>query len=95
MSISKDEIKKVANLAKLYVDDSNLDKLSADMEQVIAFADALAGVDTQGIDPTNNVMPVQNVFREDVVRPSMPREKLLQNAPSQENGCYSVPKVVE
>ena len=55
----------------------------------------LSEIDTQSIAPTNHAMKVQNVFREDIIKPSYDRDDILKNAPSQEGGCYLVPKVVE
>jgi len=95
MKITTDEVKYVANLAKLYVDEAEAEKLTSEMESIINFADMLEEIDTESIAPTNHAMKVQNVFREDVVKPSYNREEVLKNAPSQEGGCYLVPKVVE
>ena len=95
MKITTDEVKYVANLAKLYVDEAEAEKLTGEMESIINFADMLEEIDTNSIAPTNHAMKVQNVFREDIVKPSYDRKDILDNAPSQEGGCYSVPKVVE
>ena len=95
MKITTDEVKYVAKLAKLYVDETEAEKLAGEMESIITFADMLSEIDTESIAPTNHAMKVQNVFREDIVTPSYNREDILKNAPSQEGGCYLVPKVVE
>ena len=95
MKITTDEVKYVANLAKLYVDEAEAEKLTGEMESIINFADMLSEIDTESVAPTNHAMKVQNVFREDVVKDSYSQEAILKNAPSQEGGCYLVPKVVE
>ncbi len=95
MKITTDEVKYVANLAKLYVDEAEAEKLTGEMESIINFADMLAEIDTNSVAPTNHAMKVQNVFREDIVESSYSQEDILKNAPSQEGGCYLVPKVVE
>ena len=95
MKITSDEVKYVANLAKLYVDEAEAEKLTGEMESIINFANMLSEIDTESIAPTNHAMKVQNVFREDVVKKSYSQEDILKNAPSQEGGCYLVPKVVE
>lgn len=95
MKITTDEVKYVANLAKLYVDEVEAEKLTTEMESIINFADMLSEIDTESIAPTNHAMKVQNVFREDIVEESYSQEDILKNAPSQEGGCYLVPKVVE
>ena len=95
MKITTDEVKYVANLAKLYVDEVEAEKLTGEMESIINFADMLSEIDTDNVSPTNHAMKVQNVFREDTVNESYSQEDILKNAPSQEGGCYLVPKVVE
>ena len=95
MKITAEEVKYVANLAKLYVDEEETGKLTSEMESIINFANMLSEIDTQCIAPTNHAMKVQNVFREDIIEKSYSQEDILKNAPSQEGGCYLVPKVVE
>jgi aspartyl-tRNA(Asn)/glutamyl-tRNA(Gln) amidotransferase subunit C len=65
------------------------------MGSIISYVDKLNELDTSGIHPTAHVMPINNVFREDEACCSYDREKVLANAPSQEDGCFKVPKVVE
>ena len=62
---------------------------------MIAFADALAQVDTEGVAITSHVVPLENVFRAGGPRPSTSREKLLQNAPEAQDGYLFVPSAVE
>lgn len=95
MKITKDDVMYVANLARLNVSDEEADKLTTEMESIIAFADMLGEVDTEGIEPTNHAMKVSNVFREDIVTESYDRDELLANAPDKQAGCFCVPKVVE
>lgn len=95
MKITTDDVLYVAKLARLNVTEDEAVKLAGEMESIITFADMLSETDTSSVAPTNHAMEVQNVFREDVVTGSYDREKILKNAPSQESGCYLVPKVVE
>jgi len=95
MKISKEDVKYVANLARLNVSEQEADKLAVEMESIITFADMLSEIDTTNIEPTNHAIKIENVFREDVVTGSFDRDLLLQNAPSKEAGCFCVPKVVE
>lgn len=93
MSISKEEILHVAQLARLQLTDAEMDGLN--MEKVITFADQLSELDMAGTEPTNHVSDVYNVLREDTVKPSFDRDDILKNAPSKARGCFLVPKVVE
>ena len=95
MKITKEQVKYVANLARLNVSEAEVDELCTQMADIIAFADALGEVDTEKIEPTNHAIKVENVLREDVVRPSYERDEIIKNAPMKQAGCYSVPKVVE
>lgn len=95
MKITKENVKYVANLARLKITDEQQEKFINEMESIINFADMLAEVNTDDVEPTFHAIELQNVLREDVVTSKYNRDKLLQNAPSQYNGCFEVPKVVE
>mgnify|MGYP003291155462 CR=1 FL=1 len=95
MKITEKEVEYVAKLARLYVSDEEKAKLTKDMSAIIEFADTLSKIDTDGVAPAAHAIPVQNVFREDVVKDSYKRDDILKNAPEKEAGCFSVPKVVE
>jgi len=95
MNITKKQVEHVAKLARLTLSDDESERLTGEMESIIDFANKLNELDTEGVIPTAHSIPIQNVFREDVVLPSYDREKLLSNAPSSEDGCFKVPKIVE
>lgn len=95
MKITKETIEHVANLARLNLTDKEKEKLTSEMANIISYVDKLNELDTSNVPPTSHVKPICNVFREDAVKKSYDREKILANAPSQENGCFKVPKVVE
>ena len=65
------------------------------LHDFLEYVDRLQQVDTEKVMPTAHVLPVQNVFREDVVKPSLDRELALSNAPQQEDGYFRVPKILE
>ncbi|MBC7764866.1 MAG: Asp-tRNA(Asn)/Glu-tRNA(Gln) amidotransferase subunit GatC [Hyphomonadaceae bacterium] len=95
MKITEAQVEHVAKLARLHLTAQEKQRLTAEMVNIIAFADKLNELDTSGVEATAHAIPIHNVFREDVVYPSYDREKLLVNAPSSEEGCILVPKVVE
>ena len=95
MKITKEQVEHVAKLARLNLTEAEKEHFTKDMEAIIEFADQINALDINDVKPTDHVIPINNVFREDVVKPSMDRDQLLKNAPSQENGCFSVPKIVE
>jgi aspartyl-tRNA(Asn)/glutamyl-tRNA(Gln) amidotransferase subunit C len=95
VKITREQVEHVAHLARLNLTEEEKTQMTIDMEAIIEFADQINRLEIENIEPTAHILPINNVFREDIARPSMDREKLLQNAPNQENGCFSVPKVVE
>ena len=95
MSISRDDVLHIANLSKLYIEEEKLEKYTKDLSNVVDLANSLEKVDVEGVNPTNHILDIKNVFREDEVVPSFNREDVLKNAPQSQGGCVSVPKVVE
>jgi len=93
--VTKEAIEHIANLARLNISEVEKEKLTLEMENIISYMDKLNELDTTDVKPMEHVIPMQNIFREDVVTGSFEREKLMKNAPSYENGCYKVPRVVE
>jgi len=95
MKITKEQVEHVAHLARLSLTEEEKISMTKDMEMILAFADQINEFKVEDVNATAHVIPINNVFREDNMKPSMDRDKLLANAPSIENGCISVPKVVE
>ena len=95
MSISRDDVLHIANLSKLYIEEEKLEKYTKDLSNVVDLANSLEKVNVEGVNPTNHILDIKNVFREDEVVPSFNREDVLKNAPQAQGGCVSVPKVVE
>ncbi len=95
MSVSKDEVRYIAKLSKLNVEDEKLDKMTSDLSSIVEFANNLSTIDIDGVRPTAHILDIKNVFRKDEVSDSYDREEILKNAPESQAGCISVPKVVE
>ena len=95
MKITKDQVEHVAHLARLSLTEEEKIEMTKDMEMILEFADQINEFTFEDVNATAHVIPINNVFREDKVSPSMERDVLLANAPSTEKGCYTVPKVVE
>lgn len=89
--VSREEIMKLAILSKLFVADDEIDKLTKDMAEIISFADTINNASDEGTD-FDNINNLSNVLREDTVIPSLEREKILQNAPDSDEGCFLVKK---
>ena len=89
------DVDNVADLSKLTLSPEEKKTMKQELSAIIAFADQLSALDTEGVEPTAHVLPMKNVFREDVVVPSFDRDSLLQNTPTAQDGYIYVPKVVE
>lgn len=90
MHLSLEEVDHVAALARLGLTDEERDRLRAQLSTILGHISALNQLDTEAISPTAQVVALTNVMREDEVRPSLPREALLANAPRQREGFFEV-----
>lgn len=95
MSISMQDVEHVAKLARLELTAEEKEVFNGQLNAILKYAEKLNELDTDGIEPTSHVLPVMNVMREDEVRPSLPIEKVLLNAPDEEDGQIKVPAVLE
>lgn len=95
MSITQDEARKVAHLARIAVDPSALPALAEELSAVLAFMEQLNEVDVEGVEPMTSVTPMRLKRREDVVTDGAMPDKILKNAPDAREGFFAVPKVVE
>jgi aspartyl-tRNA(Asn)/glutamyl-tRNA(Gln) amidotransferase subunit C len=95
MKISRAEVEHVARLARLALPEEELTTLTGQMNRILDYVDTLNTLDTDGIVPTAHAVPMENAFRDDVVRASIGLDKALQNAPEADNGCFQVPKIIE
>jgi len=93
--ISRDDIRHVALLSRLELDDEYLEKMTSQLNAILGYIAKLEELDTSGVEPMSHPGALQNVFREDEPGPSLDREDALSNAPSQLDGFYKVPKVIE
>ena len=94
MAISRNEVRKVSLLGRLLLSEEELDKMTAEMGGILEYMDLLGEVDTEGIDPMAHALEVSDFFRADEVRPSLPRQEALANAPNHDDECYLVPAVL-
>ena len=95
MEISKQEVEHVAKLARLDITESEKDAFSRQLSAILTYIEQLKSIDTTGVEPTATVLEQTNVFREDTVRPSLPVEHALANAPNAQDGYFQVPKILE
>ncbi|MEB4592209.1 Asp-tRNA(Asn)/Glu-tRNA(Gln) amidotransferase subunit GatC [Candidatus Thiothrix sp. Deng01] len=95
MSISAEEVKKVAHLARLAVPDEQLEGYVRNLSNILKLVGQLQAVDTAGVEPMAHPLDMAQRLREDVVTENNHREQYQAVAPEVENGLYLVPKVIE
>lgn len=93
--ISEEQVRHVANLARLAITDEEVETFTAQLDSIIQFAEQLNELDTTGVKPTSHVLDMKNVLREDKSEPGLPREEVLKNAPDHEDGQIRVPAIIE
>ena len=95
MTITRAEVANVARLARLGLSDAEMDQLVSELDHILDAMQALRALDTSAIPPTAQVIPLRNVMREDVPRPSWPVEDILRNAPAARDQQFLVPPVLD
>ena len=95
MSAGKFDVKYTAHLARLSLSPDEEQKLGAQLGNIIVYIEKLGQLDVSAVEPTAHAVPMVNVTRADEVRPSLPHDEAMRNAPKQANGLFIVPKIVE
>jgi len=93
--ISIDQVKHVANLARLAVTEEEAQLFTKQLDDIITFAETLNELDTEEVKPTFHVLDMKNVMREDKAKPGLPVEEVLKNAPDSKDGYFRVPSIIE
>ncbi|MDY4191519.1 MAG: Asp-tRNA(Asn)/Glu-tRNA(Gln) amidotransferase subunit GatC [Oscillospiraceae bacterium] len=88
--VTREEIQKIALLSKLLIPEEELDGLTADMQDIIAFADTIRAAEDLADPDFDSISGACNAFREDEVLPSRPPEEILQNVGGGEDSCFPV-----
>jgi len=94
MAITRQDVEKVALLARLQLSEAELATMSEQLAEIVGYVDHLAQVNTDGVEPMAHAIERLNVFREDAVAVSLPREEALSNAPHHDSRGYLVPAVL-
>ncbi len=94
MKITKTEVLHVAQLARLEIDDADVDRFAGQIDIILDYVDTLKQVDTTGVPATSHAIALTNAFREDEQHNHLGPEAALTNAPAQDDGAFVVPKVI-
>lgn len=92
--MTPEDVRKVATLSRLRLDDSELEHVTAQFNQIVEYVAKLNEVNTTGVEPMSSVLDVANVLRDDEPGPLLTPAEALSNAPKKTEGFFSVPKVI-
>ncbi|MCF6249003.1 MAG: Asp-tRNA(Asn)/Glu-tRNA(Gln) amidotransferase subunit GatC [Desulfobacula sp.] len=95
MKISKDEVEKIAHLARLKIQDSQKEKMADQLSNILQYIDKLKDVDVEGVTLSSGAAFMNNVLRSDELKPSPGPKVTLANAPERDEDFYTVPRVVK
>ncbi len=95
MKLSREEVLHIARLARLGLTETDVDRFSEQLSNILENFEILQQVDTSGIPPTTQSISLQNVMRDDEIAPSLPPGDILANAPRKEGDCFRVRAILE
>jgi aspartyl-tRNA(Asn)/glutamyl-tRNA(Gln) amidotransferase subunit C len=95
MPLTRDEVEHVARLANIGLEDDEIARVTSELASVLAHFAKIQEIDTSGVTPTTQALEAENVWREDVVRPSLPVELVVKNAPRLVNDLFEVPAILD
>jgi aspartyl-tRNA(Asn)/glutamyl-tRNA(Gln) amidotransferase subunit C len=94
MNISKEEVAKVAQLARLDLSEQEVIEITGQLDRILGYIAKLNEIDTKDVVPTTHALAIHNVFRGDVVQPSLSQQEALANGPRQNGEAFVVPRVI-
>jgi aspartyl-tRNA(Asn)/glutamyl-tRNA(Gln) amidotransferase subunit C len=94
MAVTIEEVKRIAELARLTFAQEELETFTRQFNQILEYMEKLNELDTTNVEPLSHVIELENAFREDTVHPSHPKEDVLKNAPEEDGKYFKVPKVI-
>ena len=95
MSLSVDQVRWVAHLARLELAEDEINALTRDLTAIVDYVNQLQSVNTDGVEPLAHAVALTNVFRDDAPSPSLNVDQALANAPQRKDNYYAVPAVLD
>ncbi len=93
--ITKKDVEYIAGLARIHLTEVEIEKLTTNLGGILGYVEQLKKLDVTNVEPTSHALPVQNVFRPDIVKPSLTQDEALRIAPQKHDGAFKVPQVIE
>lgn len=95
MTVKKEDVKHIARLSKLRLNEKEIEEFTEDMNQILDYVKKLEKIDTSKVEPLSHPLEGVNVFREDKLQKSIDKEAALKNAPERTEEFFKVPKVIK
>ena len=93
--LSKKEVSQIGHLARIHLDDKEVEPFTKTLADILHYIEKLQKLDVSSVKPTSHVLPLQNVFREDDIKPSLAQDDVMKMAVSRHKGFFKVPLVIE
>ena len=94
-TISKNDVLYVASLSRIHLRDEEIEQLTQDLEKIVHYVKKLEDLQLDNVPPTSHVLPLKNVYREDIAETTLTQEDAMKLAVEKHNGFFKVPKVIE
>jgi aspartyl-tRNA(Asn)/glutamyl-tRNA(Gln) amidotransferase subunit C len=94
MKITKEEVEQVAHLARLTLNQQELEKMTEQLDNILSYVAKLGELDTENITPTTHAFSISNAFRDDAVGDSLSQKEALENCPKQSGEYFIVPRII-
>lgn len=94
MGITKKDVEHLADLAQLEFSEAELKVYLEQLNDILTHLQKINELTTDDVEPTTHILPIKNVFREDVVEKGLDRDEVLKTAPAQEKGQFKVPRII-
>jgi aspartyl-tRNA(Asn)/glutamyl-tRNA(Gln) amidotransferase subunit C len=93
--LTNKDVRYIAALARIHVPDNELEDFTHRLEHIISYVNQLNELNVEGVEPTSHVLHLQNVYRADIRKPSLPQNEALSTAVESHQGSFKVPRVIE
>ena len=93
--ITREDVEHVAELARIELTAAEKEQFIVQLNSILTYVEKLSELNTAGVEPTSHVLLMSNIFRDDEVRPSLDRDRVLQNAPQESHFFFKVPRIIE
>ena len=93
--IDEPQVRKVAKLARLELNEAEIAEFTGQLSAILEYVEKMNELDTDDVEPLAHCLPVHNVLREDIPRPSLTNDQALANAPDSEDEYFKVPKILD